>query len=73
MTDTNFLADRTGKMAHMTTTQSANLAQISGVKQLLLTHLPQAVTPETLLAQAKTVITTIPVTIAEQGLTIKID
>lgn len=73
MTDTNFLAERTRKMAHMTTTQSANLAQSSDVKQLLLTHLPQAVSPETLLAQAKTVITTIPVTIAQQGLTIKID
>ncbi|ETY73898.1 hypothetical protein LFAB_10020 [Lactiplantibacillus fabifermentans T30PCM01] len=43
MTDTNFGADKTGKMWHMTSSQSGEIAKAAHVKTLLLTHLPQDV------------------------------
>lgn len=43
MTDTNFAADKTGKMWHMTSAQSGKIAKDARVKKLLLTHLPQDV------------------------------
>lgn len=72
MTDTNFLQDKTGKIAHMTTKQSATLAADSQVKQLLLTHLPQTASAATLLAQAQQVLPNLPIKVAQQGLTIKL-
>ncbi len=72
MTDTNFLEDRTGKMAHMTTTQSGNLAQESGAAKILLTHLPQGVSAETLQAQAQATVGDVPVIVAQQNLTIDV-
>lgn len=73
MTDTNFLQDKTGKITHMTTIQSAALAQDGQVKQLLLTHLPQTATAATLLEQAQAVLPNLPIQVAKQGLTIEID
>lgn len=43
MTDTNFGADKTGKMWHMTSAQSGEIAKAAHAKTLLLTHLPQDV------------------------------
>ncbi|KRO09667.1 metallo-beta-lactamase [Lactiplantibacillus xiangfangensis] len=43
MTDTNFGAAKTGKMWHMTSTQSGEIAKAAHAKRLLLTHLPQDV------------------------------
>jgi len=43
MTDTNFGADKTGKMWHMTSSQSGEVAKQAHVQRLLLTHLPQDV------------------------------
>jgi len=43
MSDTNFGADKTGKMWHMTSVQSGQVAKQAHVQRLLLTHLPQDV------------------------------
>lgn len=41
ITDTNYPASQTGKLVHMTSAQSGDLAKKAGVKQLILSHLPQ--------------------------------
>ncbi len=41
MVDTNFYANHTGRMWHMTSTQAGELAKSASAKQLILTHLPQ--------------------------------
>lgn len=73
MTDTNFFAAKTGKMWHMTSTQSGALAHRSQAKSLLLTHLPQQGDLETLAAEAKNQAPDIPVQYAQEGLTIQLD
>ncbi|MCP9313468.1 MBL fold metallo-hydrolase [Liquorilactobacillus satsumensis] len=43
LTDTNFDAAKTGTKWHMTSLESGNLAKAAGVKQLVLSHLPQKI------------------------------
>ncbi|AVK63290.1 hypothetical protein C5Z26_03735 [Lactobacillus sp. CBA3606] len=74
MTDTNFTADKTGKMWHMTTAQSGVVAKQAQVKQLLLTHLPQDVDAEQLRAEAQvTAGSEIPVVVAKKYLQLVLD
>ncbi|MFD1672462.1 MBL fold metallo-hydrolase [Agrilactobacillus yilanensis] len=72
MTDTNFFADKTGQMWHMTSTQSGNLAQAAQVQRLLLTHLPQNGDLDALQAEAAAQTNGIPVTYAQEGRSIKL-
>ncbi|BDR55871.1 MBL fold metallo-hydrolase [Xylocopilactobacillus apis] len=51
--DTNFAADKNGDLWHMTSTQSADLARDGQVKKLLLSHLPQEISHEQILKEAK--------------------
>jgi len=53
MTDTNFAADKQGKLWHMTSAQSGLIAKEAHVKRLLLTHLPQDVDFEQLRQEAQ--------------------
>jgi len=54
MTDTNFYADKTGKKRHMTSAESGDLAKLAHSKRLLLTHLPQEGSLDTLVQEAQT-------------------
>ncbi|KRM31107.1 beta-lactamase domain-containing protein [Agrilactobacillus composti DSM 18527 = JCM 14202] len=72
MTDTNFFDDKTGKIWHMTSTQSGKLAQKAKVKHLLLTHLPQHGDLEKLKKEAEITSEGILVDYAQEGLTIKL-
>ena len=49
ITDTNFQEDKTGRIWHMTTKQSGELAKAADVKRLMISHLPQKVNVETML------------------------
>lgn len=53
MTDTNFGANKTGKIWHMTSTQSGQLAKEAQVNHLLLTHLPQTLSLSELRQEAQ--------------------
>lgn len=53
MTDTNFDAQKTGKIWHMTSAQSGEIAKQAQVNRLLLTHLPQDVPFEQLRQEAQ--------------------
>jgi len=72
ITDTNFDHTKTGKMWHMTAEQSGHLATQAKVKQLLLSHLPQQINHQQLLAEATQNVTGIPILLAKTGLTIEI-
>ncbi|MCD2255462.1 MBL fold metallo-hydrolase [Lactobacillus sp. CC-MHH1034] len=72
MTDTNFFANKTGKIWHMTSTQSGTLAEQAGVAQLLLTHLPQVSNLEDLVSEAEKVAPSVKIHLAHEGLTIKL-
>ncbi|MFD1431935.1 MBL fold metallo-hydrolase [Lacticaseibacillus yichunensis] len=67
MADTNFLADKPAPRWHLTAPEAGQLAQSAGVKRLLLTHLPQQLPLDTLLAQAQAAALDIPVELATQG------
>ncbi|MYV04654.1 MBL fold metallo-hydrolase [Furfurilactobacillus milii] len=56
MVDTNFYANHTGKMWHMTSTQAGALAKTAQVKQLILTHLPQTGNLESLKEEAQLIV-----------------
>lgn len=66
--DTNFAADKSGRIWHMTSTQSASLAKDAKVKKLLLSHLPQEISLQQLKQEAS-VIYSDPI-LAEKGLEI---
>lgn len=69
ITDTNFLKRKTGTIMHMTTTQSGLLAKDAGVKNLLISHLPQAVDFNQLKKETETAAgPDIPVTVAQKDL-----
>lgn len=53
ITDTNFLAEPDGAKWHLTAAESGKIAAAADVKQLLLSHLPQNIVPEKLVASAK--------------------
>lgn len=52
ITDTNFLTEPTGAKWHLTAEESGIIAAKAKVKQLLLSHLPQNIAPEKLVARA---------------------
>lgn len=54
MVDTNFFANRSGQLWHMTAPQAGQLAQQAQVGTLILTHLPQITSFEELKQQAST-------------------
>ncbi|USS92919.1 MBL fold metallo-hydrolase [Fructilactobacillus ixorae] len=71
--DTNFFADHTGTMWHMTTTQVGKLALNAQVHDLLISHLPQSTDRDRL--QRETMAAShnqIPVHLPETGLVINI-
>ncbi len=70
LTDTNFAKDKTGRKWHMTSEESAQLAQKSGAKLLLLSHLPQTISHQQLLTEAKEILS--QTKLAEVGLTQKV-
>ncbi|MGX4645309.1 MBL fold metallo-hydrolase [Holzapfeliella sp. JNUCC 80] len=70
LTDTNFAKDKTGRKWHMTSEESANLAQKAGVKSLLLSHLPQTISHSQLLNEAREIF--VNAEIAEVGMTQKV-
>lgn len=72
ITDTNFAADTPGKLWHMTSTQSGQLAKDGQVGQLLLSHLPQQIDLTEILQEAKSVAGNRPVQLAQTGLTLAI-
>lgn len=72
ITDTNFLANQTGQLVHLTTVQSAKIASLAQVKQLLLSHLPQLADHQQLLAEVKNHGDSIPTSLADKGLTINL-
>lgn len=53
LADTNFLADKPAPRWHLTAPQAGQLANDANVKQLVLTHLPQELSLETLKQQAQ--------------------
>lgn len=53
ITDTNFAADKSGQIWHMTSQQSGYLAKQSQVQKLVISHLPQEYSLDQLLAEAK--------------------
>lgn len=52
ISDTNFLRDPDGPKWHLTANETGNLANISHVKRLLMSHLPQDVDPQKLIEAA---------------------
>ncbi|KRN28436.1 metal-dependent hydrolase [Lactobacillus selangorensis] len=72
MADTNFLADKPGKIWHMTSAQSGELARRAQVGKLLLTHLPQQLDLQVLLDQARTAAGNVPTKLASLGQTIQV-
>lgn len=64
ITDTNFLNDYQGVAWHMTAGQSGQLAQDAGVKQLIISHLPQEASLTKLQEQAQAAAGSIKVTLA---------
>lgn len=74
MTDTNFDADKTGKMWHMTSAQSGKIAKQAHVQKLLLTHLPQDISFDRLQQEAQTAAgPDIPVMVAQKFLQLNLD
>lgn len=55
ITDSNFASDKTGVKWHMTSTESANLAKDAQVDSLMMSHLPQEISHEQILQEAKNV------------------
>ncbi|WP_125766868.1 MBL fold metallo-hydrolase [Lapidilactobacillus wuchangensis] len=72
ITDTNFDNQKTGKMWHMTSGQTADLAVASGAHQLILSHLPQTIDHQQLLAEVKEITSAIPISLAHTGLTVEL-
>lgn len=72
ITDTNFPADKSGKLWHMTTEQSGKLAKAADVKRLLISHLPQKVDAETMLKESQHFAENIPTINAFTGLEVEI-
>ncbi|MBA1435313.1 hypothetical protein EQ827_08730 [Lactobacillus bombi] len=70
VTDTNFGAEKTGQIWHMTSTQSGHLAQQAKVKRLLISHLPQEYSLDKLLTQTQAAAGSTVVTRARTGLKI---
>lgn len=68
--DTNFAKDKTGRIWHMTSVQSATLARNARVKKLLLSHLPQEVSFTQILSEASVIYS--GAMIAEKGMKIDI-
>ena len=72
ITDTNFTADKTGKIWHMTTEQSGKLAKAANVNRLLISHLPQKIDVETMLKESQKFAEDVPTIHAFTGLEIEI-
>ncbi|KLI74821.1 MULTISPECIES: MBL fold metallo-hydrolase [Lacticaseibacillus] len=72
MADTNFLADQPTPRWHLTAPEAGQLAKDAGVKQLLLTHLPQQLDLDTLKQQAAKQAVGIPILLATDDLTINV-
>lgn len=53
ITDTNFPADKSGQIWHMTSQQSGYLAQQAQVQRLIISHLPQEYSLDKLLAETQ--------------------
>ncbi|UQS83272.1 MBL fold metallo-hydrolase [Bombilactobacillus thymidiniphilus] len=70
ITDTNFGAAKTGRIWHMTSTQSGYLAQQAHVRHLLLSHLPQEYPLELLEQEAKKEVSGAMVRRARTGLSL---
>ncbi|GEO63883.1 MBL fold metallo-hydrolase [Companilactobacillus nantensis] len=70
--DTNFPEDVTGRKAHLNTKEAGTLAKEANVKRLMISHLPQTVDLETMLAQSQKYAGDIPVVHAFQGLEIEV-
>lgn len=70
ITDTNFDSTKTGKMWHMTAAQSGQLAVQAQARQLLLSHLPQQIEQQKILAEATQQAKGIPIQLASTGLQI---
>lgn len=64
--DTNFLANKSGELWHLTSTQAAQLGLDSHVKTLLLSHLPQEASHQQLLAEAQATAPALPIFLASQ-------
>ncbi|WP_261806371.1 MBL fold metallo-hydrolase [Lapidilactobacillus luobeiensis] len=73
ITDTNFVNGKTGRLWHMTASQSAQVALSGQVQRLLLSHLPQQIDHQRLLHEAQAVAPTIPITLAQTGKIIEIN
>lgn len=72
LADTNFLADKPAPRWHLTAPEAGELAKAAKVGKLVLTHLPQTVSLQTLQAQAQAAAGTIPVVLASETPTIEI-
>ncbi|MQS51867.1 MBL fold metallo-hydrolase [Companilactobacillus mishanensis] len=72
ITDTNFPEDKTGKMWHMTTKQSGELAKAAGVKRLMISHLPQHIDADTMLKESQHYAGSIPTINAFTGLEVEV-
>jgi len=70
--DTNFPEDVTGRKAHLNTKEAGTLAKDSNVKRLMISHLPQTVSAETMLNQSQKYAGDVPVVHAFQGLEIDV-
>jgi ribonuclease BN (tRNA processing enzyme) len=72
ITDTNFNNQKTGKMWHLTSGQTGNLAMAAKAHRVLLSHLPQTIDHQQLLAEVKATAPTIPILLASRGLTLEV-
>lgn len=72
ITDTNFPEDKTGKIWHMTTKQSGELAKSADAKRLMISHLPQKVSVETMLKESQNYAGEIPTINAFTGLQVEV-
>ncbi|AKP68172.1 MBL fold metallo-hydrolase [Companilactobacillus ginsenosidimutans] len=72
ITDTNFPEDKAGRIWHMTTKQSGELAKSADVKRLMISHLPQKIDAQTMLKESQHYAGSIPTINAFTGLEIEI-
>ncbi|WP_125708354.1 MBL fold metallo-hydrolase [Companilactobacillus zhongbaensis] len=72
ITDTNFPEDKTGKIWHMTTKETGELAKAAQVKRLMISHLPQKVDVEQMLKETQQYAENIPTIHAFTGLEVEI-